>query len=239
MPCRHACGVVLMAMVGTPLAAHTPSRCAPHIADQRAAWGAIAPPRMQPPAADGATVLHWPTATLGTWVVEVVGPRETSLHRVVDGEVTGVTWSTDCVPSTVDTPRLGSAGGRFTDADLRRLVAHHPRGLLYVWSPHMPLSVDGVRVARIVAERRGLPVTILLDPSANTGLARSVIARHGWPADSAIVADSTELRFRDVLVHAPTIQAYARGRLVGSAFPGYHTVDEYSAYLDRTFLGVP
>lgn len=239
MPSRQACGAVLMAMVSTSLAARTSSPCAPHISDQRATWGAIGPPRMQPPSSEGATVLHWPTSTLGTWVVEVVGPREASLRRVVDGDVTDVTWSTDCVPSTVDTPRLGSAMGRFTDADLRGLVAHHPRGLLYVWSPHMPLSVDGVRVARIVAERRGLPLTILLDPAANTGLARSVIARHGWPPDSAIVADSTELRFRDVLVHAPTIQGYASGRLVGSAFPGYHTVDEYSAYLDRMFAGIP
>lgn len=239
MPSRQACGAVLLAMVSTPLAAQTPSRCATHIADQRAAWGAVAPPRMQPPAADGATVLHWPTSTLGTWVVEVLGPREASLRRVADGQVTDITWSTDCVPSTVDTPRLGSVAGRFTDADLRRLVAAQPRGLLYVWSPHMPLSVDGVGVARMVAARQNLPLTILLDPGANEALARTVAATHGWPPGTTIVADATELRFRDVLIHAPTLQAYAGGRLVGSAFPGYHTNDEYSAYLDRMFAVVP
>lgn len=194
---------------------------------------------MQPPDVDGGMVLHWPTSTLGTWVVEVRGPRGASLRRVADGHLTEITWSADCVTSTIDTPRHGSAAERFTDAELRRLVAEQSRGLLYVWSPHMPLSVDGVGVAQIVAKRRGLPLTILLDPAANAALARSVIARHGWPLDSAIVADSTELRFRDVLVHAPTIQAYAGGRLVGSAFPGYHTVDEYSVYLDRVFAGVP
>ncbi len=202
------------------------------------AWGVTGPPRAQPPAAAGAEILHWPTSTLGTWVVEVRHPDDVSLRLVTDGDLTDVIWSNQCVPSTTTTTRPTSAPARFTDADLRRVIAAHPRGLLYVWSPHMPLSVEGMAQARILAERRGLSLTVLLDPAANETLARSVAAQHAWSPDTALVADSTELRFRDVLVHAPTLQAFAAGRLVGSAFPGHHTSEEYAAYLDRIFATV-
>ena len=233
-----AAGLVAV-VTGEAAAAQAPPLCATQVAEQRLAWGVTGMPHVQPPAATDATLLHWATSTLGTWVVELRGAHDVSLRRVADGHVTHVVWSTDCVPSSSETPGPSLGAERFTDTDLRRLVAEQPRGLLYVWSPHMPLSIEGVALARMLAEGRGLPLTVLLDPAANETLARSIAETHGWPPTTTIVADSTELRFRDVLVHAPTLQAYAGGRLVGSALPGHHTNDEYSAYLDRVFAATP
>lgn len=231
--------IALLAVISTPPSiAQSQSRCATQVAEQRSAWGVTGPPRLQPPAVAGAEILHWPTSTLGTWVVEVRLPNDVTLRRVTDSDLTEVMWSDQCVPSTTTTTRQTSAAARFTDADLRRAIAAQPRGLLYVWSPHMPLSVEGVAQARFMAERRGLSLIVLLDPAANEALARSVAAQHAWPPDTVLVADSTELRFRDVLVHAPTLQAFAGGRLVGSAFPGHHSSEEYAAYLDRIFATV-
>lgn len=178
---------------------------------------------------------HWPTDTLGVWVVETAGPvgGTTSLRRVTSAGTTEIVWSASCQATTTAYPRQPLARPGFNDVDLRRLLDAHPRGIIYTWSPHMPLSVEGVATIRAVGERLHLPVTVLLDPNADAAFADTAIAAHEWSSFDGRVVDSIELAFRDALVHAPSMQAYAGGRLVGSPYPGHHTADEYGAFLER------
>jgi len=97
----------------------------------------------------------------------------------------------------------------------------------------MPLSLDGLEIVRGVAAARGLALTVVLDPGADRGAAASAAAARQWPGSTLRVADSVELTFRDLFVHAPAIQPYVAGRLVGSPWPGYHGAAEYTAFLDR------
>lgn len=223
----------ILALAGQATRPVTP--CAPQVVQQRTAWRVAATPRRQPPGIDGGTVVHWPTDALGVWVVEThdAAGDTAALRRVAASGVTEVVWSTTCQPTTTEHPRRPLSGSHFTDADLQQLLDTNARGLLYLWSPHMPLSVEGVATMRAVGARLGLPVTVLLDPNADHTAATAVIAAHGWPPAHGRRIDSTELLFRDVLVHAPSLQAYAGGQLVGSPYPGFHTMDEYLAFLDR------
>jgi len=217
----------------------TPDPCRAQAERQLRTWRTVGPPRRQPPVPGGATVTHWPTETVGVWVVEARSDQSTSLVRVTPTSATEVVWSASCVASTVEHARAIAAGPTFTDDELLRVMAERVRGVIYVWSPHMPLSVDGVDTVRRAASPRGLAVTVVLDPGASLTLAVGIAAERGWPLSTLHVADSVELTFRDLLVHAPAVQVYANGRLVGSPFPGHHTVDEYSAYFDRVISGPP
>lgn len=214
--------------------------CRPAVTQQLREWQAVEPSRPQPPGADGAVVRHWPTATLGIWLVESAGASATRLTRVSPAEITELTWATaGCAPSRHARPRPVPAGDRFTDADLTSLLATHRRGVVYVWSPHMPLSLDAVAVVRRAAEARDAHVTLVLAPGADPRFAREAAASRGWPPDALRVADAVELVFRDVLIHAPAVMAYAGGTVRGSPWPGAHTSEEYAAYLDRVFAGPP
>ena len=51
-----------------------------------------------------------------------------------------------------------------TDRDLSRLVNKNSQGLIYVWSPGMPLSVRGISEIRRVANDLNLPLKIVVDP---------------------------------------------------------------------------
>ncbi len=155
------------------------------------------------------------------------------LVRVTPALVMTLAWSASCSVTTATRPRPGAATPRFSDEDLARAVAGPARGVVYVWSPHMPLSVDGYRAIVTAASERGLRVDAVLDPGADRAFAAAERARGGLPASALRVADSVELLFRDVLIHAPSVQAYGQGRLRGSAFPGFHTAAEYGAFLDR------
>ncbi|MEZ5291920.1 MAG: hypothetical protein R2745_12615 [Vicinamibacterales bacterium] len=214
-------------------AGQAPAPCRAEADRQRLAWGAVAPPRMQPTTTDGTIVEHWPTRALGAWIVDARGPRTTVLTRVTAGAITRVEWSAACATVETRRDRTPVPGPRFTDRDLAERLSAGDAGVIYVWAPHMPLSIDAAGALREAAARRRLPVEIVLHPDADRAFAARVADEHGWDAAALRVADSVELTFRDVFVHAPAAQAWANGRLVGSAYPGGHTADEYGRYLDR------
>jgi len=147
--------------------------------------------------------------------------------------LTRIAWSASCVvaETTRDRPRVPEP--RFDDDDLRRLVQGNGRGVIYLWSPHMPLSVDGFRSLRAAADARGLAVHAVLDPAADRAFAAASLTAAGLSATALRVADSVELTFRDLVLHAPSVQVYGGGQLRGSAFPGYHSPEEYGVFLDR------
>jgi hypothetical protein len=230
---------VLAAALATavaPAVTDAQARCGADVERQLRAWQHRPPARPQPPAGDGAVVWHWPTAQLGTWVVQRGAATDVSLTRVGPEGTVEIAWTADCGPRETRRPRASIDGPRFSDDDLRRLLEASPAGLIYVWSPHMPLSADGIDSVRDAAQTRGLPVTVLLDPQSNRAFAARVAQERGFPPEVLRAADSVELTFHDVLVHAPTVQVYAQGRLRGSPYPGYHSADEYGAHIDRVLV---
>jgi hypothetical protein len=220
--------------IGPPALAGAPeSDCAPALAAQRARWHAVGPALVQPPAGPGETLTHWPTDTFGTWLVQRVGPGETSLTRVTPERLSRIRWSAACVASNDERERRPAAGPAFTDRDLDALLAAPGRGVIYVWSPHMPLSVDGwAELMRAAASRR-LTVEPLLDPQADRGFAAASTAGGRLPASALRVVDSVELQFRELALHAPSVAVFAGGRLVGPLLRGYRTADEYGDFFDR------
>jgi hypothetical protein len=235
---RPVTGAIVAALAGlaaTP--ATTPQamagRCAEAVGRQLQVWGAVPPPRVEP----GATMRHWPTGQLGTWVTEVRAEATVALLRVTPSQSTRLEWSDTCAVRAEDWPRPAAAAPRFSDADLTTLVSSGRPGVLYVWSPHMPLSVDGYQALAAAATARGLAVHAMLEPGADRAFAQASLDRGGLPREALRVADSVELWHRDVHLHTPVILAYARGRIAGDAWPGYHSAEEYGHFLDRALAG--
>jgi hypothetical protein len=218
---------------GGTTTAQSGAGCRAMVDAQKRDWALADAPRRQPPDIDGAVVTHWPTRDLGTWVVERRHEAGTTLTRVTPADMTEAAWSPACVPTVTRRRRAVAAGPRFSDDDLADRLRSARAGVIYLWSPHMPLSVDGVAHTRLAAGAQGLLVDVVLEPGADRAFAAAVAASHGWSDDTLRVADSVELTFRDVLVHAPTVQVYAGGRFVGSAYPGFHTAAEYEPFFDR------
>jgi hypothetical protein len=227
--------LVMSAGLATPAAIQdaAPGPCAAAVSRQLQAWGATGPPRDEPRVKGDALTRYWPTATIGTWVVESRTPRELVLLRVTPARLTRLEWSDGCVVRSENSPRPSADEPRFTDHDLAALVSGGRAGVVYVWSPHMPLSVDGYGAITAAAAARGMTVHAILAPGADAAFARTSLARGGLPESALRVADSIELWHRDVHLHTPAILVYARGRVVGDAWPGYHSAEEYGAFLDR------
>jgi len=122
----------------------------------------------------------------------------------------------------------------FTDADLRASVAVGPT-VVYVWSPHMPLSVDGYAEISVATQALGLHLMPVLFVGGDAAFAASEAARVGIPTDGLREMASIELAFRDAQVHAPSVLLF-HGDRVSPVLPGYRDADGYREFL-TAFLG--
>lgn len=177
----------------------------------------------------------WPTARIGVWLdLRINKSGHIWLARVAPDRTTELTWSSDCLAEVREIPSHGerTADARaFTDADLERLVAASQSAVVYVWSPHMPLSVEGVHQASVAAQRLGVRLVPLADPRADPSYVNRVAREASLPNEAARPVHSIELAFRDMLVHAPSLMLFIDGRAAGPAIPGYRDADGYEKAL--------
>jgi hypothetical protein len=108
----------------------------------------------------------------------------------------------------------------FTDDDLRTLVRENESGMIYVWSPGMPLSVRGLDEARAAAKALGISFTAVVADAAPGDL--RAVDRSIARSMSAL-----DLVYRNATLHYPSVTFYDHGELLGSAIPGYKQRDTY------------
>ena len=139
------------------------------------------------------------------------------LRRVSLGETRVATFdASSCAPEMIVHRRTFDAAelhASFTDESLRALVRSNSRGIIYVWSPRMPLSEQGLRGAELAARRVGARFT----------------------AVQAEELGALELVYRNATIHFPTALFYADGHVIGTAIPGYKDESTYVALANDTF----
>lgn len=120
------------------------------------------------------------------------------------------------------------AFAQVTDRSLNKFMQDNQKGIIYVWSPYMPLSVLGRQEIIQIAKDLNLPVLLTIDPSArgiqteDQKLESRILMRSGvldhFPA--TLLFENGKLR-DDVLIHGyenqipltKLIQDYFEGRL--------------------------
>lgn len=204
------------------------TRCADAALGQLAAWQAdLEHALADPPGPEGTRRARVPTGTLGVWVQIAVSPaREVWLERVSASLRESRRFGPRC--EVVDVSEATGVERRrdgFTDGALAARLARGDTGVILVWSPHMPLSVDQYEVLAAVAREMGLALVPVLDPVADTGYARRVATERGLPEAALQPLAGIELAFRGMTTHAPSVQVFSGGRLVGPVLYGYRSVD--------------
>ena len=218
--------------------------CIAAVQSSLSGWGAGSEYLAGPPAGAGIATLRFPTRERGVWVVvQGAAGQSPSLQRVDAEQTTLRSFGAECVPHDVSTARARSTsvdGGDFDDRALDLVldeaVATSARGVVvYAWSPHMPLSVDGwAEVAKAARALSVVAVPALID-EADMDFAEREAERVGIPRDGLRAITSVELIMRDLQLHAPAILVFRENR-VSPVLPGYRNADGYQRFLE-TFLG--
>ncbi|GEM_PF-2719416 len=131
--------------------------------------------------------------------------------------------------------RISSSNGGFLDRDLDLLLKKNKRGVIYLWSPHMSLSVYELVEMKKYLSSLKIPVTILLDLNADIDSANKSIQKIDLPLDYLKRMNSRKLESFGATIHYPSTVFYKDGELVKKV-PGFNgkksLVDLIKKYLD-------
>lgn len=159
-----------------------------------------------------------PTDSIGVWLERWQLPDGSVELRRISAEETVVATLTGeaCAPSFTSHRRQFDSvamARAFTDARLRALLRDTRDGIIYVWSPRMPLSIIGLDEARIAARSLGIAFTAVVaeaqpadlrDASVDTAYQQSL--------------DALELVYRNATIHYPTAIFYRNARCSARPF---------------------
>lgn len=135
---------------------------------------------------------------------------------------------------SMGTPPVSADADAFTDLDLASALSRNRRLVVFLWSPHMPLSVDGLPEIEEAARMTGSSLVEVTDPSSDRRFVDEVCRERGIPPEARRPLASLELLFRDLAVHAPTILAFDEEK-VSAPLPGYRNRRDYVRFLRAFF----
>jgi hypothetical protein len=214
----------------------TGSRCEAAIREQIGQWdGRLGAAITEPALPTGLRSVRMSTGAIGIWLrVVEQGPGELSLERITSTRIERRRFDDGCAVAELAVATPGVPPGSFGDSDLIVRVARSDRGVILLWSPHMPLSVDQHAVLASVAGGLGLAVEALLDPQADVGYAARVARERNLPAAALRRLGGIELALRGMTTHTPSLQVFAGGELVGPVLYGYRNAEALRSALEKT-----
>ena len=125
----------------------------------------------------------------------------------------------------------------FMDTDLDDVLKvsreNKSSGLIYIWSPHMNLSILGVKEVQKIAKDRGLTLIILLEPRAELDQSIKILKNEGINLTSLRFASSKVLDMLNIHNHYPSLLLFSNGEILDRPRPGYDAPDELNKYLNR------
>ncbi len=212
------------------------SVCADAVERQLAAWHAGSEVLKTPGGPLGGSVYRIATDELGVWITfhRPRGLDTTSLFLTKANETVRLDFGPSCEPIPITTPSAAIPRDAFTDDDLKQLLARQDRVVVYLWSPHLPLSAEGYAEIVAAASTVGIALAAVVDASAERSFVRRVADEYEIPADATRPTRSIELLFRDLAVHTPSILVFAN-KTVSAPLPGYRNRAAYTTHLESIF----
>ncbi len=196
-------------------------------------WGSKNDWRESPPDEESVRIYRSPTDQTGVWVGLLKDRKgEVRAIRLTRYATLVVSWDprkqceSKIAPIVApDGSKSGEAG--FTDEKLDRLLDHGKgKGMIFLWSPHMPYSLKAVDEIRKAAKELEVPVEFVLDSSADPKAAKSDADKLKIPV---LRNDSLELSQRGMELHFPSMLVYSRGK-ISPMLPGLCSAELYKKF---------
>lgn len=208
--------------------------CADAVLQQLETWNATEEVLRAPGGPLGGAVYRIATGEIGEWITlhQPRGLHGVRLFLTNDEGTVRLDFGRSCeAEPTPSLPPPSLPADAFTDADLRARLAADEDLVVYLWSPHLPLSVEGYHEIARATRELDVPLVAVVDGTADPGFVEREADAHGMPPDARRPLGSVELLFRDLAVHTPSIVVFSGGT-AAAPLPGYRNRDAYRIYLE-------
>jgi len=116
---------------------------------------------------------------------------------------------------------MTSSIGGFVDKDLGDLISKNQYGVIYLWSPHMSLSLYELVELQKYVKSLKVPFTILMDLKADDKFASKILKKYDLPLEYLKRMNSRKLEEFGITVHYPSTVFYKDQKLI-KRVPGYN-----------------
>ena len=180
-----------------------------------------------------------PTDKIGKWtyIKATKNKFQAALHT--PKQIIQASWNSKCEIQLQKKPGLIShikRRGRFlSDKDLEKIVENDQRGVIYIWAPEMPYSIQGIKEIQSAAKKINVPVRVYLSPNSDKKLAKEMLLKHKLSLDYLTKHYSYELHQRGSDLHYPSVITFNYKILDRYARHGYEPEDRFLSYLRKEF----
>lgn len=198
-------------------------------------WKVVNSVFKKPGLLDNSFIYRMPTQMVGQWILIENKKNELRMSKIDTTKSVTKVWDKDCFVTTQKEkyPPKQYVNNEFTDKTLKTLLAQHSVGVIYLWSPHMLLSVEGIYELSEITKELGISYDVLLDSNANANFANATAKKIGIKRDVLRKNNALELFFRNFTVHSPSLLLYKNGEIIGPIIPGYRSPAHYKQLIRK------
>ncbi len=179
-----------------------------------------------------------PTNTPGKWVQVYANEFNIRTTLIGKNNTLVIDWANNCQKSIANVKTAKKVKrhiNSLSDSDIQRLVATKKDGIIYIWAPEMPYSIEGIKEIEESAKKMKVNLTVLLSPVSDEQFARKVIKQKKLDTKFLKRHESRELHLRGVDLHYPSIITYKKAKLNRYARHGYEPEKFFTSYLKQEF----
>ncbi len=174
-----------------------------------------------------------PTAKVGEWVlIKNVSEGVVLSKADQQGRLEVSLKGRGCTKETTLYPH-SPAKTAVTDVEIRRFVEKNSQGLIYVWSPRMPLSQEGIKEIQSAAKQLKLPLLVLMEKDISPTEKEKLSKKLGPLVVTDV--DSFEFKMRNVSQHYPAIISFKNKKILSGVKYGHEKADRYQLELAPFF----
>ncbi len=173
-----------------------------------------------------------PTGIVGEWVVAKKIPQGAVISKIGQGGRIEVSFEGgNCKKVVKSYPHSAPASGHKVDKDINEFVTKNKEGAIYVWSPRMGLSQNGITEIKKASKNLKLPLLVLLDKDVSEAEHKKLKKALGNVVTERV--DSLDFRMRNVGQHFPAIMVFKDSKILPEVKYGFEKSDGYKSDLVR------
>ncbi len=208
-----------------------------------AEWGSSDSWQRTPPSEPDQEAYKTPTGTVGSWIEFRAVSKEifqlTKMSAKTSLVVTLDQTKGTCVSeSVVKNYKYNEAYLKtaYTDENLTRTLKAAKKGLIYMWSPNMPLSITNLHYLSKQAKELGIKLIVTVDPATPKDLIKKYVAEGKIKEEWTQPMESFDLINRGALIHFPAFIPFKDGKPSRGPKLGYEDEVQTMNYLKENVL---
>jgi len=185
----------------------------------------------------GEEMFRTPTDAIGKWIETSINSDQLTLRLFNEKAVLAVDFDKSCnskarmLAHKPKSQRVTPGYKKFQDRNIVELLDQKKPGVIFLWSPHKQISVEGLKQILEAGKVTHTKVFPVVDPDADASAVDRVVKELKLAKKDVYYFDSFDLQYRGFRLHHPSLIVFNDGKFTSQVRRGYEDAIVYKDYL--------